>query len=242
MNTTESLAQRVFVITGASSGIGAATAQAAAQAGYRVVLAGRSLARLQATADLLGDATRALVVPCDTTSWADLQSLVATTLATFGRIDVLFANSGIIAGAASFGADEATPEAWQAMIQTNVAGTAFTIRAVLPALLVTRGHVILTGSVLGHVAMAGSVYAATKWAITGMAEALRKEVRATGVRVTLVSPGRVATPFGGSRDPDPAAEIMLTAADVAGAVLYAVSQPPHVDVSELVVRPIGAAL
>jgi NADP-dependent 3-hydroxy acid dehydrogenase YdfG len=116
---------------------------------------------------------------------------------------------------------------------TNVYGAALTLRACLPALRDSRGHLLLTGSVAGHQVSPGSLYSCTKWAITAMAEAARKELHGSGVRVTLVSPGTVDTPFYDNPVTD-----ALTPDDVARAVIYAVSQPPHVNVNDVLMRPI----
>jgi len=220
---------RVFLITGASSGIGAATARHAAQAGYRLVLAARSVGRLQALADELGGEERALALKCDVTDWSDQEAMAAAALERFGRLDVAFANAGFGA-ARGFLAE--TPEHWRDMVLTNVLGAAYTIRATLPALEETQGHMLLTGSVAGRRAIPGSLYSSTKWAITGMGESLRQEVNGTGIRVTVVEPGQVETPFF-----DTPGEGRMTAEDIARAVMFAVSQPPHVDVNEMLIRP-----
>ena len=219
----------VFLITGASTGIGAATARHAAQAGYRLVLAARSLDKLEALADELGGEERALAVRCDVTEWDDQEALVATTLERFGRLDVAFANAGF--GAAR-GFLEDAPEHWRAMVLTNVLGAAYTVRATLPALKETKGHILLTGSVAGRRAISGSLYSSTKWAISGMGESLRQDVNGTGIRVTLVEPGQVNTPFF-----DNPSEGRLEPDDIARAVMFAVAQPPHVDVNEILIRP-----
>jgi NADP-dependent 3-hydroxy acid dehydrogenase YdfG len=217
----------VFLITGASSGIGAATARAAAQAGYDLVLAARSTDKLDALASELGGA---LVVSCDVTEWEQQQALVAAALEHFGRIDVAFANAGF--GAAR-GFLKETVEHWRSMVLTNVYGAALTIRATMPALIESRGHLLLTGSVAGRRALPGSLYSATKWAVTAMGESARQEFNDTGVRVTLIEPGMVDTAFFDNGAPSGA----LQADDVARAVMFAVSQPPHVDVNEILVRP-----
>jgi NADP-dependent 3-hydroxy acid dehydrogenase YdfG len=219
----------VFLITGASTGIGAATARRASQAGHRLVLAARSLDKLEALADELGGEERALAVRCDVTEWDDQQAMVGAALERFGRLDVAFANAGFGA-ARGFLSD--TPEHWRAMVLTNVLGAAYTVRATLPALKETKGHVLLTGSVAGRRAIVGSLYSSTKWAISGMGESLRQDVDGTGVRVTVVEPGQVETPFF-----DNPGEGRLEADDVARAVMYAVAQPPHVDVNEILIRP-----
>jgi NADP-dependent 3-hydroxy acid dehydrogenase YdfG len=223
----------VFLVTGASSGIGEATARLAAKAGFRLVLAARREERLAALADELGGDGRALAVASDVTEWADQERLAARALEAFGRIDVVFANAGF---GAPRGFTRSTPEHWRAMVLTNVLGPALTIRATLPALRETRGHLLLTGSVAGRRALPGSLYSATKWAVTAMGEAARLELDGSGVRVTLIEPGTVDTPFfddrvTGALEPD----------DVARAVMYAVGQPPHVDVNEILVRPTAQA-
>jgi NADP-dependent 3-hydroxy acid dehydrogenase YdfG len=219
----------VFLITGASSGIGKATARRAAEAGYRLVLAARRVDRLEALADELGSKGRALAVRSDVTAWDEQEAVAQSALDAFGRLDVVFANAGF--GAAR-GFLESTPEHWREMVLTNVYGAALTIRATLPALKESRGHLVLTGSVAGRRALPGSLYSATKWAVTAMGEAARQELNETGVRVTLIEPGMVDTPFfdnpvSGALQPD----------DVARTVLFAVSQPAHVDVNEILVRP-----
>jgi NADP-dependent 3-hydroxy acid dehydrogenase YdfG len=223
------MADPVFLITGASSGIGEATARRAAEAGFRVVLAARRAELLEQLAEELGGAERALAIRCDVTEWADQQALAETALSRFGRIDVAFANAGF---GATRGFLEETPEHWKSMVLTNVYGAALTIRATLPALKESRGHLLLTGSVAGRRALAGSLYSATKWAVTAMGEAVRLELNGTGVRVTLIEPGTVDTPFF-----DSAVEDALEPDDIARAVMFAVDQPPHVDVNELLVRP-----
>ena len=156
----------VFLITGASTGIGAATARHAAEAGYRLVLSARSEDKLAALAEELGGDERALAVPCDVTEWADQQALVQRALDAYGRIDVAFANAGF---GAPRGFDQGDVEHWKAMVLTNVYGAALTIRATMDALKQSKGHLLLTGSVAGRRALKGSLYSATKWAVTAMA-------------------------------------------------------------------------
>ncbi len=221
----------VFLITGASSGIGAATARHAAQAGYRVVLGARSTAKLETLAEQLGGAARAIAVTCDVTDFAQQEAMVRGALDAFGRLDVAFANAGF--GAARGFLNE-TPEHWREMVLTNVLGCAFTIRATIPALKDSAGHLLLTSSVAGRRALRGSLYSATKHAVTAMAESARQELDETGVRVTSVEPGLVDTPFF-----DSPVSNALEPDDVARAVLYAVSQPPHVDVNQILLRPVS---
>jgi NADP-dependent 3-hydroxy acid dehydrogenase YdfG len=223
------MAEPVFLITGASSGIGEATARRAIEAGFRVVLAARRIDRLEALAEELGGPDKAVSVRCDVTEWSDQEAMVETAISRFGHIDVAFANAGF---GATRGFLEETPEHWKEMVLTNVYGAALTIRATMPALRESRGHLLLTGSVAGRRALAGSLYSATKWAVTAMGEAARLELNGTGVRVTLIEPGMVDTPFFDNPVSD-----ALEPDDIARAVLYAVSQPPHVDVNELLIRP-----
>jgi NADP-dependent 3-hydroxy acid dehydrogenase YdfG len=219
----------VLLITGASSGIGAATARHAAKAGYRLVLGARSADKLEALATELGGQERAIAVPTDVTKWADNEGLVAAATDRFGRLDVAFANAGF--GAARGWLKE-TPEHWHDMVLTNVLGAAYTVRAAIPALKATKGHVLITGSVAGRRVIPGSLYSVTKWAVTAMGEAIRADLNDTGIRTTLIEPGMVDTPFF-----DNPGEGRLEPDDIARAVLYAISQPPHVDVNEILIRP-----
>jgi NADP-dependent 3-hydroxy acid dehydrogenase YdfG len=221
----------VFLITGASSGIGEATARAAVQRGYRLVLAARSEGRLRDLVSELGGEERARAVRCDVAEWDDVQAAVGAAVDGFGRLDVAFANAGF---GAKRGFLEESPEHWRSMILTNVYGTALTIRAAIPALRESAGHLLLTGSVAGRVALPGSVYSATKWAVTAMAESARQDLKGSGVRVTLVEPGMVDTPFF-----DNAVSGALQPEDVARAVLFAVEQPGHVDVTDVMIRPLA---
>jgi NADP-dependent 3-hydroxy acid dehydrogenase YdfG len=229
MSDTADPADRVLVITGASSGIGAATARSAGTAGWRVVLAARSGDRLRSLADELGGSERALAVECDVTDWDAQQRMADATLSTFGSIDAVFANAGF-GGPRGFLSD--TPEHWREMVLTNVYGVALTLRATIPALKESQGHVLLTSSVAGRRVLPGSMYSCTKHAVTAMGEAARQDLNGTGVRVTLIEPGMTDTPFF-ERKPSNA----LEDDDIARAVLYAISQPPHVDVNEILIRP-----
>jgi NADP-dependent 3-hydroxy acid dehydrogenase YdfG len=227
------VADPVFLITGASSGIGAATALAAAGEGYRLVLAARSVDKLEALAQKAGGPERALALRCDVTEWVDQQAMVARALEAFGRIDVAFANAGF---GAPRGFEESTVEHWRAMVLTNVYGSALTIRATVGPLRESRGHLLLTSSLAGRRALPGSLYSATKHAVTAMGEAARLELNDSGVRVTVVEPGMVDTPFF-----DNPVSNALEPEDVARAVMFAVSQPPHMDVNELLIRPTAQA-
>ena len=227
---------KVFLITGASTGIGEATARRAIEAGFNVVLAARSTDKLEHLRDQLGH-ERALAVTCDVADWQSQQKMVAQTIKHFGRIDVVFANAGFSKGSTFYGGED-KPEEWQQMVMVNVYGAAATARLTLPELIKNRGHLLVTGSVVGRVTSIRNLYSATKWAVTGMAQAIRNEMVGTGVRVTLVEPGIVDTPFWDNlQKPDSAKE--LQADDIARAVMFAVSQPPHVDVNDILIRPTG---
>jgi NADP-dependent 3-hydroxy acid dehydrogenase YdfG len=220
----------VFLITGASSGIGAATARQAAEAGYRLVLAARSEDKLRGLVDELGGEEKAIAVRCDVQEFHDQEAMVRTAIDAYGRINVAFANAGF-GGPRGF--EEGDVEEWKEMVLTNVLGAAYTIRATKPALIDSTGHLLLTSSVAGRRALQGSLYSATKWAVTAMGEAARQDFNDSGVRVTLIEPGMVDTPF---FDSPPQIEA-LKADDIARAVMFAVSQPPHVDVNEMLIRP-----
>ncbi|MFB9684335.1 SDR family oxidoreductase [Amycolatopsis plumensis] len=226
----------VFLITGASRGIGAATARLAAEAGYRLVLVARDQARLNALATRLGAPDRVWPVACDVTDWAPLSGLVTRVRDTWGRLDVVFANAGASVVTSFLGRHGAPPEEWRDMVLANVYGPALTARATLPALIDSGGHLVLTGSAAGRGVRPGNLYSATKWAVTGLAQNIRAECVGTGVRVTLVQPGLVDT---GGIPAERAQDPKLDPADIARAVLYAVGQPATVDVNEILVRPAG---
>lgn len=225
--------QPVFLITGASSGIGAATARAAAKQGYRLVLAARSEDKLQALQKELGGAEKVLIVSCDVQNSDDQRDMVKAALDAFGRIDAVFANAG--RGGEPGGFSKADSDVWKDMILTNIYGVGLTVQHCLPALRQSRGHLLLTGSAAGRVTIPGSMYSATKWAVSAIGYGAREELRGTGIRVTLIEPGMVDTPFF-DEQPDHA----LQPDDIANAVMYAVAQPAHVDVNEILVRPTPA--
>jgi NADP-dependent 3-hydroxy acid dehydrogenase YdfG len=226
-----------LLITGASTGIGAATAKQAVEAGWDVALSARSEDKLRALADELGsDHTH--VVRADVTEWDDQQRLVSETVERFGGIDAAFANAGF---GAKRGFLEEEPDFWRSMVLTNVLGPALTIRAVLPHFLERdAGHFLITSSVAGRRALPGSLYSATKHAATAMGEGLRQELRQMhenfSVRVTLIEPGMTDTPFFENRP-----ERALHADDIARAVLFALAQPPGVDINEMLIRPVSQA-
>jgi NADP-dependent 3-hydroxy acid dehydrogenase YdfG len=233
-------AQRTAVVTGASSGIGAATARALAGAGFRVVCAARRQERVQALADEIGG----VAVACDVTSTDDVHRLAETA---GGVVDVLVNNAG-----GAFGADEvaaADPEDWRAMFEVNVLGTLHVTQALLPALLASGDAVLINmGSTAGHIAYeGGGGYTAAKHGVAVMTETLRLELVGKPIRITEIAPGMVETEefglvrFGGDRAkrdavyagvPDP-----LTAEDIADAVAWVATRPSHVNIDQLVIRP-----
>ena len=223
----------VLLITGASSGIGAATARATAGS-HRLVLAARRSDAVEKLVGELGE-DRALGVRCDVTEWDQVESMVDAALEKFGRIDAVFANAGF---GAQRGFLNETPEQWRSMVLTNVYGVALTIRATLPHLLERgNGHYLITSSVAGRRALPGSLYSATKHAAGAIGEGLRLELRQMddndSIRVTLIEPGMVDTEFFDSGAPDWA----LRDEDIAGAVVWALGQPERVEVNEILVRP-----
>jgi NADP-dependent 3-hydroxy acid dehydrogenase YdfG len=230
--------ERVILITGASSGIGARTARRAAEAGYRLVLGARREEKLAELAEELGGPERAIAVHCDVTEWEDNRRIATAATETFGRLDAVFANAGF---GAKRGFLEESPEHWRSMVLTNVLGVALTIRATLPTLLASgTGHFVLTSSVAGRRPLPGSLYSATKWAVGAIGESLRQELRQMhenhAIRVTLIEPGMTDTEFFDQR-PDDA----LEDDDIARAVLWALEQPERVDVNEILIRPTSQA-
>ncbi|MDH3402114.1 MAG: SDR family oxidoreductase [Acidobacteriota bacterium] len=233
------------IVTGASSGIGAATARALAAAGVRVALAARRVDRLAALRDELTAAGgEALAVATDVTRRADVEALAAATTAAYGGIDVLVNNAGIMP--LSF-MKNLHVEEWERMVDVNVKGVLYGIAAVLTHMRERGGgHIVNVSSVAGRrVFPSGAVYCGTKFAVNAISEGLRAELSASdGIRVTAIEPGAVATELL-STITDPAVREMLgarsfralAAEDVARAVLYAVSQPAHVDVAEVLVMP-----
>lgn len=230
------VASRALFITGGTGGIGAATARAAAAAGHRVYVTGRRRERVEAMVETETEGAGMIIGGvADVRDWESLQSSVEEARVRLDGLDVVFANAGIGAGG-----DLATgdPDRWSEMVMTNVLGVALTIKATLPALVESRGRLLLTGSVTGRKAMPGSLYGATKWAVSALGESLRQQVREQGVGVTVIEPGIVDTGFWPSRDAWPHPE-SLTPGDVAATVLWAIDQPDHVDINELLVRVKG---
>ncbi|MFF1450053.1 SDR family oxidoreductase [Streptomyces sp. NPDC058274] len=227
----------VALITGGGSGIGAAVARQLLKAGHRVTVTGRGAERLRGFAAELGDPEGLLTVVGDAAEYADVQAAVEATLEKFGRLDAVVANAGF---ATHDTVAEGDPAGWPAMVLTNVLGPALLIRASIDALKETRGRIVLVGSVAGHVNGPGNIYGATKWAVTGLAENTRRQVTDFGVGVTLISPGRVETPFWDTYGSLPPGHL-LTADQLADSIVWAIGQPSGVDVNTVVIRPIGQA-
>lgn len=219
---------KTLFITGASSGIGAATARAAAGDGWNVALFARSADKLSELAGELGD--RALVVTGDATNIDDLEQAVARTAERFGGIDAAFANAG--RGLDKPGTEAGDLDDIRGMIDLNVMGVILTARAVLPQLRKTKGTLVMTGSAAGRRHIAGSIYGATKWFVHGYAGNLAEEMREWGGRCSVVAPGMVDTAFFDKGAPD-----KLQPEDVAAAVLHMISAPERAAIREIFLMP-----
>ncbi|MFE9763880.1 SDR family oxidoreductase [Streptomyces sp. NPDC005808] len=225
----------VALITGGGSGIGAAVARRLLADGHRVTVTGRGEARLHGFAEELGRPAGLLTIAGNAAEYDHVQAAVEATIKEFGRLDTVIANAGF---ATHDTVAEGDPAGWPEMVLTNVLGPALLIRASIDALKETRGRIVLVGSVAGHVHGPGNIYGATKWAVTGLAENTRRQVTEFGVGVTLISPGRVETPFWDSYGSLPPGHL-LTADQLAESIVWAIRQPEGVDVNTVVVRPIG---
>jgi len=239
------LAGKVALVTGASSGIGEATASALAAAGAKVAVAARRADRLSALAGRIEKAGgKALAIEADIASNGDIAAMVDKVVAEWGRLDILVNNAGIMLLSP---AAEADLDDWRRMIELNLIGLMATTKAALPHLKAAKGHIVNVSSVAGRVANPGaSAYAATKFGVVAFSESLRREVYADKVRVTVIEPGLVRTELGdhitnaqskAGLDHRLATMEALTAEDIANAILYAVSQPPRVNVNEILIRP-----
>jgi len=243
---TALLQGKVALVTGASSGIGEATALVLARAGARVAIAARRRERLDGVARRIVDLrSESLVLEADVAKVPEAESIVEQTMARWGRLDVLVNNAGVMLLSP---VDRARVEDWQRMLDLNLLGLMVVTRAALPHMRRQKdGHVVNISSTAGRVANPdASVYAATKFGVGAFSEALRREVYRDGIRVTVVEPGAVATELRDHvPDPDTRERIdtwarsmrQLRSEDVAAAILYAVSQPPHVNVNEILLRP-----
>ena len=238
---------KVCVVTGASSGIGEATALRLSEAGAAVVLAARRRDRLEALAERIGAAGgRALPIEVDITDEQRARDLIDRAAADLGRLDILVNNAGVMLLGLVY---EADTEEWRRMVEVNLMGLLYCTHAALPIMRdQDSGHIVNISSVAGRVARAGSaVYNATKWAVGAFSEALRQEVLHFNVRVTIIEPGMVVTELAEHISQPIAIEAVrkmresmkapLEADDIADTILYAVTRPQHVGVNEMLVRP-----
>lgn len=221
---------RTLFITGASSGIGAATAKTAAAAGWNLGLFARSKDKLEALAEEIGDT--ALVLEGDVGDISAQRAAVARLVERFGGVDAAFANAGRGAKAAS--TEKGDPQDWHDMIHANVLGALYTAHAVLPDLRKTKGQFVITGSAAGRRHLKGSIYGATKWFVHGFAGNLAEEMAEWGGRCTVVAPGMVDTAFFDTPKPD-----KLQPEDVAAAVMHALEAPERASVREIFLMPTG---
>lgn len=244
--TTRILAGRVALVTGASSGIGEATARALAQAGAKVAIAARRKDRLDALArELKQSGADVLAIAADLVREEENRRIVAETEAHFGRLDILVNNAGVMHLAPIDAADSAD---WRRMLELNVLALMVSSQAALPGMRQRGdGHIVNISSTAGRISNANaSGYAATKFGVVAFSEALRKEVYKDNIRVSVIEPGAVATelrehiPHAATRqalDAWAGSMRQLQGVDIANAVLYCVSQPAHVNVNEILIRP-----
>ena len=221
---------KTLFITGASSGIGAATAKAAAKAGWNVGLFARSKEKLNDLAAEIGD--QALALPGDATSYDEQKAAIEKLADKFGQIDAVFANAG--RGTDKAGTENGDPEEWKGMVDLNVMGALYTAHAAMPHLRKTTGQYVVTGSAAGRRHIKGSIYSATKFFIHGFAGNLADEMSEWGGRCMVVSPGMVNTAFFDEAKPD-----KLQPDDVAAAVMHALNAPAHAAVREIHLMPVG---
>ncbi len=235
---------KVVIITGASTGIGAATARALSKLGCRLTLAARSAEKLEALAAELG--SNALAVPTDIAVPADIFNMVTKTVSQFGRVDVLFANAGVyIPGQVA----EGDPDAWTNLMNVNVDGVLRSVHAVLPHMMAQKsGDILVTSSISGFIDIQWEpIYSASKHAIQGFVHTLRRQVLKDGIRVMAVAPGMVANELWGFYEQAKIDKIVaergaIRSEDVADAVVFMLSQPPHVTIRDLVMLPQGQDL
>lgn len=219
---------KTLVITGASSGIGAATAKTAAAAGWNVALLARSGDKLESISEEIGNA--ALAITCDVTKRPDIVAALDKVAAHFGGIDAVFANAGT--GVEKPGVENGDPEEWHAMIHVNILAVLYAAHAAIPHLKPNKGQFVVTGSKAGRDTFKGSIYSATKWFVHGFAENLAEEMREWGGRATVIAPGMVDTAFFDQPKPT-----KIQAEDVANAVMFALEQPETAAVREIYLMP-----
>ncbi|GAX45404.1 short-chain dehydrogenase/reductase SDR [Tolypothrix sp. NIES-4075] len=237
---------KVAIITGASSGIGEATAIALSAEGAEVVIAARRGDRLDSLAKRIeASGGKALPIVADITDETQANNLVQKANAELGRVDILVNNAGV---ALTGNIDGGNTSDWRRMIDINVLGLLYTTHAVLPLLKTQKsGHIVNISSVAGRTARAGvGIYNATKWGVNAFSEALRQEVYKDNIRVTIIEPGLVDTEIN-NHITDPVAKQIseerrktitpLQSEDIAAAIVYAVTQPQRVNVNEILIRP-----
>lgn len=231
------LKNKVAIVTGASSGIGASIAETLSQHGVKVVLTGRNETRLSDVAKQLRENSQSEIDThiVDVTQKDEVAKLVKETENKFGRVDILVNCAGLMLSSAITDGDV---EAWENMIDVNVKGTLYGINAVLPIFLnQSTGHIINIASISGfEVTKQSTLYSASKAAVHTITQGLEKELAKTGVRVTSISPGMVDTPLSGNTDWG--SRKKLDPQDIAEAVVYALQQPGHVNINEVTVRPV----
>lgn len=237
MNTE--VAGKIVLVTGASSGIGRALAQAVGRAGAKVVLVGRSAERLQAVADTIDSAT--LILPLDLTVPANVARIVEQSEAAFGGIDIVLANAGLYVPGNVVDGDA---DAWDELLRVNVNSVFRLVRTVLPAMVARQsGHIVFTSSVSGHQAIHWEpIYSASKHAIQAFVHGLRRQVAPDNVRVGAVAPGVVLNELWGYHDEDAIAAKLearegLRSEDVADAVMFMLTRPANVTIRDLVILP-----
>lgn len=222
------MTRKTLFITGASTGIGEATARSAVELGWNVGLFARSKDKLTALAEEFGD--HALALPGDATD-LDAQSDALAKLADqFGAVDAAFANAGT--GLSASGTDAGDPDEWEQMIRLNVLGLLWTTKAAMPHLKTSKGHLLMTGSAAGRRHIKGSVYGASKWFVHGHGGNIAEEMREWGGRCTVIAPGMVDTPFFDDAKPD-----KLKPEDIARSVIFALDADPRATVQEVFVMP-----
>lgn len=228
------LTDKVAVVTGAGSGIGEAIATLLHEEGAKVVLAGRNKEKLQNVANQLSQ-DNVKVVPTDVTNKEEVDELIKIAEETFGRLDIVINSAGQMLSSkiTDYQVDE-----WDSMIDVNIKGTLYTAQAALPTMLEqSSGHLINISSISGfEVTKISTIYSATKAAVHTITQGLEKELAKTGVKVTSISPGMVDTAITAAYNPSDRKK--LDPQDIAEAVLYALTQPSHVNVNEITVRPV----
>lgn len=226
----------VTLITGGSTGIGAATARALLKEGHRVAVTGRDPQKLAAFATSAGAGERLLTITGDTSDEHDVASAVRQVVDAWGKLDNVIANAGFSLPGTL---ENHAPEDMRAMVLTNVLGPALLVRETLPHLRESTGRIVIIGSVAGVRNTPGNLYSVTKWAAHALAENTRLLVGKDGVGVTVVAPGVVDTPFWDKRGGTPEAAPVMTAEHIADTIVFVVNQPAGVDINHITMRPSG---